>query len=177
MSGGLTHRGGEWLLARPVRGEAGHGGQGDGGSHRDRDQRLPGRPAQRRGPGTDRPGSPRAQVLGPGAWPMSLERTLAPRSTRTTGGCKRPIWVRFVLVPGLTDDKEVVGGIAKFAASLGTVQRARGVAVPSDGSVQVGETRTQLHSRRCSGSLSELPSERAPCSVRKDSRPIENETR
>lgn len=36
---------------------------------------------------------------------------------------KRPIWVRFVLVPGLTDGKEIVGCIAKFAASLGNVQR------------------------------------------------------
>jgi len=36
---------------------------------------------------------------------------------------KRPIWVRFVLVPGLTDDEEDIGGIAKFAASLGNVQR------------------------------------------------------
>jgi len=36
---------------------------------------------------------------------------------------KRPIWVRFVLVPGLTDGKEIVAGIAKFAANLGNVQR------------------------------------------------------
>lgn len=36
---------------------------------------------------------------------------------------KRPIWVRFVLVPGLTDDKAIVGPIAKFAAGLGTVER------------------------------------------------------
>jgi pyruvate formate lyase activating enzyme len=36
---------------------------------------------------------------------------------------KRPIWVRFVLVPGLTDGKEIVAGIAKFAASLGNVER------------------------------------------------------
>lgn len=36
---------------------------------------------------------------------------------------KRPIWVRFVLVPGLTDDKELVASIAKFAAELGVVER------------------------------------------------------
>jgi pyruvate formate lyase activating enzyme len=36
---------------------------------------------------------------------------------------KRPIWVRYVLVPGLTDDKQIVTGIAKFAASLGNVER------------------------------------------------------
>ena len=36
---------------------------------------------------------------------------------------KRPIWVRFVLAPGLTDDEKDIGEIAKFAASLGNVQR------------------------------------------------------
>src|SRR5262245_55071366 len=36
---------------------------------------------------------------------------------------KRPIWVRYVLVPGLTDDKQIVAGIARFAAGLGNVQR------------------------------------------------------
>lgn len=36
---------------------------------------------------------------------------------------QRPIWVRFVLVPGLSDDSETVSGVAKFAGSLGNVQR------------------------------------------------------
>jgi pyruvate formate lyase activating enzyme len=36
---------------------------------------------------------------------------------------KKPVWVRFVLVPGLTDDEENIGPIAKFAAGLGNVQR------------------------------------------------------
>jgi pyruvate formate lyase activating enzyme len=36
---------------------------------------------------------------------------------------KRPIWVRFVLVPGLTDDFDDVSNVATFAASLGTVER------------------------------------------------------
>ncbi len=36
---------------------------------------------------------------------------------------KRPIWIRFVLVPGLTDDREQVAAMARFAASLGNVQR------------------------------------------------------
>jgi pyruvate formate lyase activating enzyme len=36
---------------------------------------------------------------------------------------KRPIWVRFVLVPGLTDGAEDVARIASFAAGLGTVER------------------------------------------------------
>jgi pyruvate formate lyase activating enzyme len=37
--------------------------------------------------------------------------------------CKRPIWVRFVLVPGLTDDPEEIFHIARFAADLGNVER------------------------------------------------------
>lgn len=36
---------------------------------------------------------------------------------------KKPIWVRFVLVPGLTDDSELVESIADFAATLGVVER------------------------------------------------------
>lgn len=36
---------------------------------------------------------------------------------------KTPIWVRFVLVPGLTDDTENVSEIAKFAGGLGNVER------------------------------------------------------
>jgi pyruvate formate lyase activating enzyme len=36
---------------------------------------------------------------------------------------KRPIWLRFVLVPGLTDDPEDISRIARFAAGLGNVER------------------------------------------------------
>jgi len=36
---------------------------------------------------------------------------------------KKPVWVRFVLVPGLTDVPEDISFIAKFAASLGNVER------------------------------------------------------
>jgi len=36
---------------------------------------------------------------------------------------KRPIWVRFVLVPGLTDVPEDIAAIARFAADLGNVER------------------------------------------------------
>ncbi|MFI9811267.1 pyruvate formate-lyase-activating protein [Saccharothrix variisporea] len=35
----------------------------------------------------------------------------------------KPIWVRFVLVPGSTDDPANVEGVAAFAAGLGTVER------------------------------------------------------
>jgi pyruvate formate lyase activating enzyme len=36
---------------------------------------------------------------------------------------KRPIWVRYVLVPGLTDAESLIDSIAEFAAGLGNVQR------------------------------------------------------
>ena len=42
---------------------------------------------------------------------------------RRLSALRKPIWVRFVLVPGLTDDVENVAGVAKFAASLGNVER------------------------------------------------------
>lgn len=36
---------------------------------------------------------------------------------------KRPIWLRYVLVPGLTDDENDINQIAMFAARLGNVAR------------------------------------------------------
>jgi pyruvate formate lyase activating enzyme len=42
---------------------------------------------------------------------------------RRLGALKRPVWVRYVLVPWLTDDPDDVAKTAEFAASLGTVER------------------------------------------------------
>ena len=42
---------------------------------------------------------------------------------RRVAGMKRPMWIRFVLVPGLTDDRENIAPIAKFVAGLGVVER------------------------------------------------------
>ena len=36
---------------------------------------------------------------------------------------KRPVWVRYVLVPGLTDDPDDIARTASFAAGLGNVER------------------------------------------------------
>jgi pyruvate formate lyase activating enzyme len=36
---------------------------------------------------------------------------------------KKPIWLRYVLVPGLTDKFDEIEGLAKFAAGLGNVER------------------------------------------------------
>jgi pyruvate formate lyase activating enzyme len=42
---------------------------------------------------------------------------------RRLAGYKRPIWIRFVLVPGLTDRDEDIAQIARFSADLGSVER------------------------------------------------------
>jgi pyruvate formate lyase activating enzyme len=36
---------------------------------------------------------------------------------------RKPIWVRYVLVPGVTDDMDEIGQIAAFAAGLGNIDR------------------------------------------------------
>jgi pyruvate formate lyase activating enzyme len=46
---------------------------------------------------------------------LALARRLAAR--------RRPMWIRFVLVPGLTDDMEDLAKTAEFAAGLGNVER------------------------------------------------------
>jgi len=53
-----------------------------------------------------------AKEVGPS---LDFARRLADR--------RKPVWVRFVLVPGLTDDLENVAAIARFAAGLGNVER------------------------------------------------------
>jgi pyruvate formate lyase activating enzyme len=50
-----------------------------------------------------------------------IEPTLA--FARRLGALRKPIWVRFVLVPGLTDDPDDIANIARFAAGLGNVER------------------------------------------------------
>jgi pyruvate formate lyase activating enzyme len=43
---------------------------------------------------------------------------------RRLAALKRPMWLRFVLVPGLTDVDSEMAALAAFAAGLGVVQRA-----------------------------------------------------
>jgi pyruvate formate lyase activating enzyme len=50
-----------------------------------------------------------------------LEPTL--RFARRLAEEKRPVWLRYVLVPDLTDEAEDIDGLAAFAASLGNVER------------------------------------------------------
>jgi pyruvate-formate lyase-activating enzyme len=42
---------------------------------------------------------------------------------RRLAALRRPVWIRFVLVPGHTDGPEEFGGVADFAAGLGNVER------------------------------------------------------
>lgn len=42
---------------------------------------------------------------------------------RRLAALERPVWVRFVLVPGITDAPENVGPLADFVAGLGNVER------------------------------------------------------
>jgi len=60
-----------------------------------------------------------------GYFAMAEEPGLGPTLdfARRLAAHRRPVWVRFVLVPGLTDDADTLSGIAGFAASLGNVER------------------------------------------------------
>jgi pyruvate formate lyase activating enzyme len=52
---------------------------------------------------------------------MDIEPTLD--FARRLAAQRRKLWIRFVLVPGLTDDPDDLANIARFAAGLGTVER------------------------------------------------------
>jgi pyruvate formate lyase activating enzyme len=69
-------------------------------------------------------------LLGIKAWDRERHQALTGRDIEPTLAFARrlaarrlPIWVRFVLVPGLTDDAADVSQIAAFAAELGNVER------------------------------------------------------
>jgi pyruvate formate lyase activating enzyme len=69
-------------------------------------------------------------LLGIKSWGLERHRALTgvdiePTLTfaRRLAAMGKPIWIRFVLVPGVTDDPTIAAGIAQFAAGLGNVQR------------------------------------------------------
>jgi pyruvate formate lyase activating enzyme len=69
-------------------------------------------------------------LLGIKTWNPERHRTLTGRDIEPTLAFARrlaarglPVWLRFVLVPGLTDDASDMASIADFAATLGNVQR------------------------------------------------------
>jgi pyruvate formate lyase activating enzyme len=64
------------------------------------------------------------------AWDPERHRQLTGADVRPTldfarrlADRRRPVWVRYVLVPGLTDDPDDIAKVAAFAAGLGNVQR------------------------------------------------------
>jgi pyruvate formate lyase activating enzyme len=69
-------------------------------------------------------------LLGLKSWDPARHKELTGRDNAPTlefarrlAAAGKPIWVRFVLVPGLTDDMDDIAGIARFAAGLGNVKR------------------------------------------------------
>ncbi len=52
-----------------------------------------------------------------------MDNAPAHELARRLSARKKPVWVRFVLVPGLTDDETDVTAIARFAARLDVVER------------------------------------------------------
>jgi pyruvate formate lyase activating enzyme len=69
-------------------------------------------------------------LLGIKAWDRERHRALTGRDNAPTlelarrlAARKLPVWVRFVLVPGLTDDADDIAQIAAFTAELGNVER------------------------------------------------------
>ena len=69
-------------------------------------------------------------LLGIKTWDRERHRVLTGRDNEPTlelarrlAGRGLPVWVRFVLVPGLTDDPADIAQIAEFAAQLGNVER------------------------------------------------------
>ena len=122
--------------------------QGDGHPHRARHQRLLRRPADRRRARADRPRAARHQGLGSGAAPATSPAWTSRRRSSSRGGsaaARRPIWVRFVLVPGLTDDPDDIAQIARLRRRPRQRRARRRAAVPPDGPVQVGAARHPLH--------------------------------
>ncbi|WP_037604202.1 pyruvate formate-lyase-activating protein [Streptacidiphilus rugosus] len=64
------------------------------------------------------------------SWDPALYRRLTGRPLQPTldfarrlAALDQDVWVRFVLVPGLTDGEDNITGVARFAASLGNVSR------------------------------------------------------
>jgi pyruvate formate lyase activating enzyme len=99
-------------------------------------------------------------MLGLKAWHPARHRDLTGRDIDATlafakrlAALGKPIWVRFVLVPGLTDDPGEIAGIARFAASLGNVQRVE--VLPFH---QMGRYKWERHGMRYTLADTEPPS-------------------
>jgi pyruvate formate lyase activating enzyme len=124
MSGGFTLVGANPLVQHRFVGTADGGRQRDGDPYRNETNGR-WRSSERRGFGFFD-----LVLLGIKTWGDERNRHLTGKDlgptldfARRLAQRKRPIWVRFVLVPGLTDDENIIRPIAKFAAGLGNVER------------------------------------------------------
>jgi pyruvate formate lyase activating enzyme len=53
----------------------------------------------------------------------SMDNDATIEFARRLASMRKPIWIRFVVVPGFTDDPAELQKVAEFAASLGNVER------------------------------------------------------
>ena len=107
------------------------------------------------------------------AWDPERHRRLTGMDVGPTHGVRppprrpaRPIWVRFVLVPGLTDDPDDIEQIAGFAADLGNVERVDVLPFHQMGRYKWKRLGLDYTLEDVEPPTAECPSERAPCSGR-----------
>jgi pyruvate formate lyase activating enzyme len=94
-------------------------------------------------------------MLGIKSWGEERHKELTGREigptlelARRLAALKRKVWVRFVLVPGLTDATEIQEGIAEFAAGLGNVERVEVLPFHQMGRYKWQQLRIKYHLER-----------------------------
>ena len=151
MTGGFTISGGEPLMQHRFVVKLLTAAHEHGHPHGARHQRLLRRPPERRRSrrrstsccSTSRAGIPSGTSASP-AW-----RTGRRWSSRAASrDRKRPIWVRFVLVPGLTDDPDDIAADRALRRRARQRRARRRAALPPDGPLQVGAAGPHLRARR-----------------------------
>ena len=76
----------------------------------------------------------------------SCEPTL--RFAERLAAMGKPVWVRFVLVPGLTDDPDNIDEGRAVRRADEERRMGRGAALPPDGRLQMEDARARLQARR-----------------------------